>query len=124
MSPPDLNSILDLKRSVWEALARGDSAADASLLHKSFLGVYPSGFAGHGEHVGQLTAGPTVLSFEIQDARLLVLNEDLALLAYLAVFRRPGAKPEAPSERMYVSSLWQCYPEGWLNVYSQDTPAA
>jgi len=46
------------------------------------------------------------------------------MLAYLAVFRRPGSPGDAPPERMYISSLWQCFAQGWLNVFSQDTPAA
>jgi len=121
---PDLPEVLDLERQVWEALVRGDSSADSKLLHESFLGVYPSGFAGRDEHVEQLSAGPSVDAFEIHDARLVVLKPDTVLLAYLAVFRRPGTPVAEPSQRMYVSSVWQHFPKGWLNVFSQDTGAA
>lgn len=124
MTPPALSTILDLERSVWEALVRGDASADARLLHEGFLGVYSTGFAGRDEHVGQLDGGPTVADFEIRDARLKVLAPDLVLLAYLAVFRRRSAPVDGPRERMYISSLWQHHPEGWLNVFSQDTDAA
>jgi hypothetical protein len=65
-----------------------------------------------------------VTDFEIQDARLKVLKPDLVLLAYLAVFRRRSAAVDVPRERMYISSLWQHHPGGWLNVFSQDTDAA
>ena len=124
MTQPDISEILGLERQVWEALVRGDSSADASLLHESFLGVYSTGFAGHSQHVGQLNAGPVVSTFEIHDARLLVLKPDVVLLAYLAVFRRRKSPADAPPERMYISSAWQCYSGGWLNVFSQDTGAA
>jgi hypothetical protein len=124
MTSPDLSEILCLERRVWEALVRGDRSADASLLHESFLGVYSTGFADRSQHVGQLDTGSVVSAFEIHDARLVVLKPDVVLLAYLAVFRRQQTPTDAPPERMYVSSLWQLYPQGWLNVFSQDTGAA
>lgn len=124
MAEPRLSTILDLEREVWQALVRGDRSADARLLHEEFLGVYSTGFAGRDEHVGQLDGGPTVAAFEMLDARLKVLKPDLVLLVYLAVFRGRSAAAEAPPRRMYVSSLWQHHPEGWLNVFSQDTDAA
>ena len=124
VTAPDLPEILDLERQVWEALVRGDPSADAELLHESFLGVYPSGFASRSQHVQQLNAGPSVAAFEMHDARLLVLKPDTVLLSYSAEFRRPNMPVNEPSQRMYVSSLWQHFPEGWLNVFSQDTGAA
>jgi hypothetical protein len=116
-----LEDILDLERQVWEAAARGDASADARLLHDSFLGVYATGFAGRSEHVAQLDAGPVISRFELHDARLVVSTQDLALLAYRAVFRRPGSRADAPEQCMYVSSLWKRFPEGWRNIFSQDT---
>ncbi|WP_397536004.1 DUF4440 domain-containing protein [Roseateles sp.] len=124
MTPPDLSAILDLERQVWEAAVRGDPSADESLIHESFLGVYSTGFAGRQQHVSQLNDGPVVSTYEIQEARLVVLKADVVMLAYLARFRTRSAPVDAPPRRMYVSSLWQCYPEGWLNVFSQDTGAA
>lgn len=124
LTAPDILEILALERQVWQALARGDAAADARLLHERFLGVYSTGFADRGDHIGQLDAGPVVSAFDIEDARLLVLKPDVVLLAYLAVFRRPKAPADAPPERMYISSVWQHHAQGWLNVFSQDTHAA
>jgi hypothetical protein len=124
MTAPDLPFILDLESKVWEALVGGDPVADARLLHETFLGVYATGFADRTRHAAQLDAGPIVASFELQDARLLVLQPDMVMLAYLAVFRRPGSPADAPAQRMYISSLWQHFTEGWRNVFSQDTDAA
>jgi len=124
MIPPDLPAILSLERQVWEAAVRGDPSADASLLHEKFLGLYSTGFAGRNQHVSQLNAGPIVSAFEMRDARLVVMKPDVVLLGYLAVFRMRTAPVDAPPKRMYVSSLWQCYPEGWLNVFSRDTGVA
>lgn len=120
---PDISEILALERQVWQALARGDASADARLLHERFLGVYSTGFADRGDHIGQLVAGPVVASFELHDARLVAWTPDVVLLAYLAVFRRPKAPADAPPERMYVSSMWQRHAPGWLNIFSQDTGA-
>ena len=123
VAAPQLPLILDLERQVWEALARGDWQADAGLLHDDFLGVYATGFATRAEHAAQLRGGPVVSSFELQDARLLVVQPDVVMLAYLAVFRRPNAPSAAPPQRMYVASLWRRLPQGWRNVFSQDTEA-
>ena len=62
----DLAFFVELETRVWNALLRGDAAADESLLASSFLGVYGSGFASKQEHVGQLENGPTVGSFSIE----------------------------------------------------------
>lgn len=121
MVTTDLDTILALERAVWEALVAGDAAADAALLHPGFLGVYETGFGDHAEHVGQLSRGPTVARFQIRDARLLALAEDLVLLAYRADYLRAG--PGAEPETMWVSSIWKHGSGGWRNIFSQDTAA-
>lgn len=124
MHPPDLPTILNLERGVWEALVRGDPSADAQFLHERFLGVYATGFSDRSQHIAQLIAGPIVSAFDLQDVRLLVLKPDVVLLAYQAVFSRTASPVCFPPQRMYVSSLWQRSQEGWLNIFSQDTSAA
>ena len=116
----DTDALLDLETAVWQALVDGDTEADARLLADDFVGLYPTGFAGRGDHVAQLAAGPTVRRFELFEARMLAVSESAALLMYRAVYERPGE--DSPPESMYVSSLW-CERDGrWLNVFSQDTP--
>lgn len=117
----DLDFVLDLERKVWEALVRGDAASDEHLLHEDFLGVYASGFGDRSEHVGQLATGPVVLEFRISDARLLVLHPQIAILAYRVEFRRPGRPASDPPDRLYISSAWQRFEQGWKNIFSQDT---
>lgn len=117
-----LEAILRLEHAVWQAFVDGDSAADANLLHEQFLGVSARGFLDRAGHAGQLSTGPVVARYAISEARLVVLQTDLVLLAYRADCTwagRPGAQA-----RMYISSLWRRGPGGWLNVFSQDTPAA
>lgn len=123
-APLDLASALALEHQVWDALQRGDPAADAALLHERFLGVYATGFADRAQHAAQLAAGPIVTRCTLHEARLMVLKPDLVMLAYLAVFRRPSTPEGAPDERMFISSLWQQFEhQRWLNVFSQDTSA-
>lgn len=117
----ELEEILALERAVWQALATGDSAADEALLLPEFLGVYPSGFAGRSDHAAELDDGPSVASYRLDDARLLVLGQDHVLLCYRAEYRRTG---NDSGETMYVSSLWQRSGSGWRNLFSQDTPAS
>ncbi len=117
-----LDELLDLERAVWRALVDGDSGADAAALDDDFLGLYPSGYATKDEHVDQLLDGPTVVSFELSDARSVAVAREAALLCYLATYRRPGASVD---EQMWVSSLWQRSDDGiWRNTFSQDTPVS
>ena len=115
----DIDTLLALEHAVWRALVDGAADTDEQLLSDDFLGVYPTGYAGRSEHVGQLVNGPTVADYELDDARLVVISDDAAILVYLASYRRPG---RADREEMYVSSLWCRRGHGWVNTFSQDTP--
>lgn len=115
-----LDDLLACETRVWEALVTGDAAADAAALSADFLGVYPDGFAGKGDHAGQLADGPTVARFHLTDVQVKPLGADHALLAYCARYLRVG---RAEEEEMYVSSIWRRSGEGWVNIFSQDTPA-
>jgi hypothetical protein len=129
-SPPSLDAVLALECQVWEALRAGNAQADAALLHPDFLGVYDTGFAGRDAHAAQLNAGPIVADYALHEARLMVLQPDLVMLAYRADFSRPGdasagaAGMGTATQRMFVSSLWRYASDrgAWLNVFSQDTP--
>ena len=123
MSEPSIARFLELESAVWEALVRGDAAADRDLLTDDFLGVYPTGFAVRDDHSDQLADGPTVDSFEILDPRLLIVGPTAVMLSYRAEYRRPGTDLDDQAEVMFVSSLW-CERDGrWRNVFSQDTPS-
>jgi hypothetical protein len=113
---------LALESKVWEALATGDMAADESLLSEDFLGVYVSGFADRNEHVAQLRTGPTVLSYELSEARSMPLSDDLVLLAYRADWV-PNDAADNAVETVYITSIWRRDGNGWRNMFSQDTPA-
>ncbi|SEW05340.1 protein of unknown function [Cognatiyoonia koreensis] len=114
------NTILAHERKVWDALVAGEMAADADALSADFLGVYPDGFAGKADHVGQLKDGPTVAEYEITAPQIRPLGPDTVLLAYHATFRRPS---ETQMKAMYVSSIWQAQGATRVNIFSQDTPA-
>lgn len=123
MNEIDIATVIELETEVWAALVRGDGEADARLLSDDFLGVYPSGFANRSDHVGQLADGATIAGFALSEERLIELSGSAVLLAYRADFRRPGVAGSQP-ETMYVSSLWCRRDDRWVNVFSQDTPAA
>lgn len=115
----DLDTLLALEHVVWRALADGAPDVDEQLLSDDFLGVYPTGYAGRSDHVGQLRDGPTVAEYDVSDARMVAISDDAALLVYRAVYRRPG---RTDREEMYVSSLWCRRGDAWMNTFSQDTP--
>lgn len=120
-SVPDLAAFLDLETRVWEALVSGDAMADGAMLTSDFLGVYPDGFSDRAAHMAQLADGPVMQGYDLDQARLMVLGADGALLSYRASFVRAGGRQ---TEVMYITSLWQRSGDGWLNSFSQDTPAA
>ena len=114
----DLSFFLALETRVWQALVTGDALADQAMLAPEFLGVYSTGFAVRDEHCGQLSDGPTVACFALDQARLMPLGPGRMLLAYRAEFTRTGKQiPEV----MFVSSIWEQHDDTWLNIFSQDT---
>ena len=120
MREHDIEQFIRLEREVWEALAHGDGQADGRLLSDDFLGVYTVGFADRAAHVAQLADGPTVTEFSLGEARLMVLTDDMVLLAYRAEFTRPG---DDAAESVLISSIW-CERDGTrVNIFSQDTPS-
>lgn len=121
MSDLTVEHFVTLESRVWEALAHGDMVADAACLSDDFLGVYPTGFADRAEHIGQLEHGPTVSTYEIGSPVIRAFTPDHVLLSYEARYRR---RPTEPTETMFVTSVWSLVDDQWINVFSQDTPAA
>ncbi len=119
--PPSLDEILACETKVWEALVIGDPAADGATLTADFLGVYTSGFSDRAGHMGQLSDGPSMAEYRLSQAQLIQLGAGRVLLAYHAAYRQPNS---ADWEAMYISSIWERREGTWLNVFSQDTPAA
>ncbi len=124
MTDLTLDSFVHLEQGVWRALCDGDPDADSRLLSSDFLGVYPSGFSDRSDHAGQLSNGPTAAEYTLSEAVLRVITNDHVLLSYRADWRRLQGGRVGESETMYVSSLWSRSGTDWLNVFSQDTPAA
>ena len=120
----NLDDFIELETKVWEALRSGDPEEDARLLAPDFVGLYTTGFADRSEHAGQLANGPTVAEYELHEPRLVVLSEVDVLLCYRADWRRLTAGERGARESMYISSLWSRRSGRWVNVFSQDTPAA
>ncbi|GAA5081173.1 nuclear transport factor 2 family protein [Maritalea mobilis] len=112
------NAIRGAERAVWEALRRGDAAADQAMLSRDFLGVYPDGFAGREAHAEQLSFGPSVLAYEIGEDHVRSLGPGHFLYAYQVRYARPGHTPET----MLVSSIWRIENGHLVNIFSQDTP--
>ena len=117
----DLAFFVELETRVWQALVDGDAEADQQYLSDDFLGVYPSGFAAREDHAGQLDDGPTVASYGLSQARFRRISDHAVMLSYRADFERPG---DSTTIIWYVSSLWSRRDGGWVNTFSQDTPAS
>ena len=119
----DIDDLIRLERTVWDALVEGDAEADAELLAEEFLGVYATGFASRFDHVEQLTDGPSVSAYQLYELRKLDISEEAVMLSYRAEFQRASGAGDGRPEVMYVSSLWCQQGDRWINIFSQDTPA-
>lgn len=116
---PDLQAdLIAHERRVWDALVAGDADADAQLLDDSFLGIYPDGFATKADHMAQLANGPSIARYALSDLRSRSLGAQHAVLSYRADFTRTG---QTEGEAMYVTSIWEQWCGGWINILSQDT---
>jgi hypothetical protein len=108
---------LALERRVWEALKRGDMAADLALLSDDFLGVYSTGFQDRAKHAARLKRGPVFRSYAISKSRLIRLGPGLALLAYAASAKDMKGRGRS----FHITSIWRRSGRRWLNIFSQDT---
>ena len=117
----EIDYFIALERSIWEALKKGDVAADELLLSDDFRGVYSDGIFDKSAHVAQLRDGPTVSWYELTDPRVMRLAENVVALSYLARWRRVTPRGASESESMYVTSIWRHEHGTWANVFSQDT---
>jgi len=117
-----IDQFLKLENEVWSALVTGDVEADTKLLSDDFLGVYNTGFAGKAEHAAQLRNGPRVESYNLLDAQIRVLSNNIVLLSYHAKYAPCRRKMPEHVESMYVTSIWKQIDGVWQNVFSQDTP--
>lgn len=115
-----LDQLLAMETAVWAALVSGDTRSYRAALSEDFEGVYPDGFFGRETQLAVLTTGPTVAAFDLSEARARAVGEDHGLLSYHARFQRTG---QTEWEAMRVSSLWRREGAGWINLFSQDTPA-
>lgn len=113
--------LVRLETAVWDALVVGDPSADEALLSDDFLGVYTTGFATRADHVGGLANGPSMYTFELDSIDVAEISDGVARITYAANYRRSESGPD---ERMYITSIWERRGGGWVNTFSQDTPAA
>lgn len=109
---------------VWEALKHKDKAADSRLLADDFVGLYDTGFATKSDHVMQMDDKYSIETYNLQDAKVLRLSPQMALLLYKVTCAGSGEWEQYCSRTEYVSSLWVERGGNWQNLFSQDTAAA
>jgi len=122
--PPPDSFFIDKEKEVWEALKHNDKAADSRLLADDFVGLYDTGFATKSDHVKQMDDKDSIGSYNLQDAKVLHLSPEMALLLYKATCKGSGEWEEFCSLPKYVSSLWAVRSGQWVALFSQDTTTA
>lgn len=113
-----IDRFITLEKKVWDCLLSGDYKSDEKLLSDDFLGVYPSGFFGKTHHVNALKNGPIIADYEISDARIKVLSENIVLMSYSSIYKKTKS---SISITMFITSIWQNFSGVWKNTFSQDT---
>jgi hypothetical protein len=63
-----------------------------------------------------------IKDYRIDEADLVVLNKDAAVLTYKVVYRVSEDGESFATERLAVSSTWARRGGKWLSVFYQETP--
>jgi hypothetical protein len=119
MSDLTIDTFERLETAMWTSLVEGDGSAADRLLSSDYLGVYTTGFSDRADYIAALANGPIAASFEISKSRIFVVSDTAVMYSYRAHFK---SRQDGPTEVMYISSLWCNRSDGWVNVFSQDTP--
>lgn len=109
--------------AVWEALKEKDKSGDAALLANDFVGLYKDGFGSRAEHVAQIDDKYQLSEFRLDDVRVKLISEDVAIIMYRASCRATGSWAADCAKPMYISSIWVNRAGNWINIFSQDTQA-
>jgi hypothetical protein len=121
MTVPSREELLDLERAGWQALSSSaDEAATfyGGILVEACLMLLPGGIVLEGrEQVVSSMLGPSWDWFELDQARVLELADDVAVLAYHARARRG-----ATGYRAWVNSTYVRRGREWRLALHQQTP--
>jgi hypothetical protein len=113
----DSGDAIDREKQIWEMLKRKDYDGFASMLAEDQIEVEPDGVydkAGTVKGVKQVD----FTSVSLSDFKMLKLDDDAALVIYLAKMPAQGSEPA--DERH--STIWANRGGKWLAVFHQGTP--
>ncbi len=114
-------TLLALEEQAWQAL----SAGRAQQFYGRYLApqavmVFPTGVLTREQALSSLDSAPPWASHTIDDAQVVVLTEDSALLTYSARAQRMGEAPYLA--RMTTVFVREPGGDDWLTAFHQQTP--
>jgi hypothetical protein len=114
-------TLLALEEQAWQALSAGSARQFYGRnLAPQALMVFPSGVLTREQALSSLDSAPPWASYRIDDAQVVVLTEDSALLTYSARAQRTGEAPYLA--RMTTVFVREPGSDDWLTAFHQQTP--
>jgi hypothetical protein len=113
------DELLDLEEKGWQALAAGRGAEfyDAFLTDDAVMAL-PVGVIERDAVIEGLRQGTPWAEYEMSDARVLILDEDNAIVVYVVRAVRPGEPPYTAA----MSTTYVRVDDEWLIAFHQQTP--
>lgn len=117
----DAEQLVELEIEGWEALCTESGADfyDAFLADEALM-VFPFGVLERDACIEAISSAPPWASYELEDVRVVVLNEESAAVVYMAIAQREGE----PEYRALMSTTYVWREDEWLIACHQQTPLA
>lgn len=113
-------TLVQLERDGWEALASGRGGAHPrEHLTDDALMAFSFGVLSREATIDAVGSAPPWESFDIEDARVVVLTDDSGVVVYRVTARRAGQDPY----RAVISSTFVRRDARWKLAFHQQTPA-
>ncbi|HLH24323.1 MAG TPA: nuclear transport factor 2 family protein [Chloroflexota bacterium] len=114
-------TLLALEHQGWQALAAGTGAAFYQQnLTTDALMVFPFGALTREQSIEAIKAAPPWATFRIEEARVVKLTDDSAVLTYQATAQRAGQAPYAAR----MTTVFVKRDGSWQTAFHQQTPVS
>ncbi|MDI1337746.1 MAG: nuclear transport factor 2 family protein [Lacunisphaera sp.] len=110
------------EKDTWEALKRHDASAYAKLSLPGSWGIFEIGSLQITQKVTAQGPGTEILEYKMDDVRVLVLNEQTAIIHYKISTRISSHGKESPAQWMLASAVWVKMGKVWKAAMYQETP--
>lgn len=113
--------VVDLEKEGWEAIKKKDWNGLGALMTSDFVMVDENGIVSGRAEVLKMLADLNVTDYFMEDAKVVMLDKDAALLTYKVTQKGSVKGQPIPSKPYYASSVYVKHGNKWLNVLYQQS---